>query len=336
MAKGHSNVSPEEEKDPLARLIRSAGRRPPIAPGREQRVHKAVKDEWLRVVRARRIRRAVIFIPSGLVAAGVLFAVVSHYIKTSVGKPATVGSVEFVDGTLNESRTESLRLAKLGDPITTGSTLETTATSHASLRLSDGQSVRLDSGTRLRILAGSLYLESGAVYVDTARPQAGAGKAKEPVNIQTDFAEIHDVGTQFEVRLIDGARPLSIRVREGRVDFKRGTDKASVGAGEELSAAATGQFVERKISLSDPLWDWASSCAPAFRLEGSSLDAAVTWICREQGLQLVYDTETSKAAAKKIVLHGSLDGISPRKALDAVLPASGLSYSLDGGTLHLK
>ena len=332
--RSQSNAQPED-KDSLARLIRSAGRRPPIAPGREQRVHKAVRGAWLETVRKRRIRRLSIFIPSGLIAAGVLFAIAAHYIKTNVAPETTVASVEFLNGTINEHRANQDRTMKLGDAILSGSIIETTADSRAAVRLADGPSLRLDRGTRVRVQSGVLFLESGAVYIDTA-PQSPAAP-KKAILIRTDFAEIQDVGTQFEVRLEGAAaRPLSIRVREGRVDFRRGTDKVSLGAGEELMSAATGQFVERKISPSDALWDWASASAPSFALEGSSLENAALWICREQGWTLRFDSDAAQASAKVIRLHGSLDGLSPKKALEAVLPASGMKYTLDGTTLHIK
>jgi ferric-dicitrate binding protein FerR (iron transport regulator) len=206
------------------------------------------------------------------------------------------------------------------------------------VRRADGPSLRLDAGTRVRFQAGVLYLETGAVYVDTASLAGTAtATAKKTIKIQTGFAEIQDVGTQFEVRLDSAAaQPLSVRVREGHVDFKRGTDKVAVAAGEELTSAATGQFIARKISPADPLWDWAASCAPAFPLEGHSLESAVAWICREQGWNLKFDSESAHTAAKTIRLHGSLEGVSPKKALDAVLPASGMTYALDGATLHIK
>jgi hypothetical protein len=334
MANRAASNAPPEDKDPLAHLIRSAGRRPPIAPGREQRVHKAVRETWLATVRKRRIRRAAIFIPSGLIAAGILITVISHYLKSYSSTESTVASVEYLDGSISEHRGASDRSLKLGDTIVSGSTVETTSTSRAAVRLANGPSLRMDHSTRVRVQSGVLVLETGAVYVDTAAP---AGVSKKAILIQTGFAEIQDVGTQFEVRLEGAiARPLAVRVREGHVDFKRGTDKVSVAAGEELTSAATGQFVSRKLSPTDSAWDWASACAPSFSLEGSSLESAATWICREQGWELKFDSEAARTAAKSIRLHGSLDGISPKKALDAIVPAAGMKYAFDGATLHIK
>ena len=35
-------------------------------------------------------------------------------------------------------------------------------------------------------------------------------------------------------------------------------------------------------------------------------------------------------------LHGSIDGMTPVEALDAVLPTCGLTHRVDAGTLHVQ
>jgi hypothetical protein len=54
---------------------------------------------------------------------------------------------------------------------------------------------------------------------------------------------------------------------------------------------------------------------------------------REQGLRWEYSDSSIKPRAERIVLHGSVDGLTPEETLDAVLPTCGLTTRRDADRL---
>jgi len=316
---------PANERDPLARLIRSAGRRPAIPPAREERVHAAARIAWQQAVRRRRTRRWIFGAGSGLAAAIVAFVVISQQSRES----SHVATLEFTTGSVNIKAPGSPRSLNAGEAVAAGSTVETNDSSRAAFLLSGGQSLRLDNATRMKIESSqAIVLESGAVYVDSDR---NGKKAAHPVEIRTGYGVARDEGTQFEVRLSDGG--VRVRVREGKVNLKRGSESTTAESGTELSARASGPVASAKVSTSDAGWEWASNVAPPFKLEGATLQSYLSWVCREQGLEVRYATDDLRSSAASILLHGSLDGTPPGKSLNDVIPACGLTYTLSGGVI---
>jgi ferric-dicitrate binding protein FerR (iron transport regulator) len=317
--------TPANERDPLARLIRSAGRRPAIESAREQRVHSAVHGVWQRTVRRRRIRRWAIGAGSGLAAAVVAFTVYASLSRDN----SPVATLDFASGNITSKGPDGTRTLKVGDGILPGSTIETTDNGRAAVTLTSGQSVRLDNSTSITIKsASSLALGSGGVYVDS---EHAGKKAVQPLEVRTNFGIARDEGTQFEVRLATDS--VRVRVREGKVKMQRGSDSSVAEPGTELTTHSSGPIATAKVSLTDSSWDWAASAAPPFKLEGATLQAYLSWVGRELAWEVHYSSEELRQSAPTIHLHGTLSGISPRNSVDAVLPVCGLTYTLSNGVL---
>ena len=58
-------------------------------------------------------------------------------------------------------------------------------------------------------------------------------------------------------------------------------------------------------------------------------------LSREQGWTVRYADASLARRATTIVLHGSVDGLSPQDSLGVAIAASGLAHRLDGGTLFV-
>jgi hypothetical protein len=188
-------------------------------------------------------------------------------------------------------------------------------------------SVRLDTSSRVALAStGRLALERGAVYLDAQTPSAGRA-----LTVGTPFADVFEIGTQFEVRLLDDY--MRVRVREGAVVLRRGESARTVAAGEEASLTRDGALQVGPMARQDPSWAWVLAVAPPFRLEGNSAASFLRWTTRETGLALRWAGPEVAAAAESIVLHGDATGVPPDQAPAAVLPTCGLSYRLDNGTL---
>jgi len=171
-----------DEKDPVAELIRIAGSRPKVPDEMKARVRAAVQDEWQSEVSRRRHMRwaggAV-----GLAAAAGLAAVLVLRPSDAVPPPLPA----------------------------TATMIETAAASTRTMEWA-ASSLRIDNGTRIRLESDRVAtLESGAIYFSSEGAHAN-------VEIRTRFGTIRDIGTQFEVRLSDDR--VRVRVREGSVDLR--------------------------------------------------------------------------------------------------------------------
>ena len=150
--------------------------------------------------------------------------------------------------------------------------------------------------------------------------------------VRTPLGAVHDIGTQFEVRLASDR--VRVRVREGRVDLRHGGATHSAAAGIELDADARGAVTQRAISRSGAEWEWVVRAAPPFSLDGRTLADVVSSVTREEGVIPVWSDATSRAAAS-IRLHGVMP-LSPDEALDSALVASGLTARTDGDRLVIQ
>lgn len=298
----------EENEEQIAALLRMAGPRPRVSEERTARVRAQVYDEWRRGVRQRtRVRVFGVAAAAAAVIIAVLL-VIPRQRPATVAPPAIVAEVQTIRGTTTPAVAPAGKIAE-------GTWIETLGGSALSLDW-NGATLRLDEGTRLRLdSARNATLERGTIYFDGHQSQ---------VIIRTALGEIRDIGTQFEVRLRDDT--LRVRVREGRVDLRRGAESFVAGAATELIANATS--VQRNaIAVSGAEWQWMEEAAPPLRLEGLTLREALTHIAREKGLRVQL-----RGVDGEVRLHGSTP-FTPDEALDAVTAATSLSHRIENDTL---
>jgi ferric-dicitrate binding protein FerR (iron transport regulator) len=202
--------------------------------------------------------------------------------------------------------------------------IETADASRIALRFTDGTSLRIDARTRVRVVSASaIELTSGAVYVDT-------GTENGRFEVRTPLATARDIGTQFEVRLLDGQ--LRLRVRSGVVELRDGARSFSGRPGTEVLWSASGA-VSRPAAIHGADWEWIARLAPRIEMEGQSLAVFLERTAREQGWTIEYRDPAVERDALRTVLHGSVDGLAPADAVAVAVAASGLAHDLDRGTL---
>ncbi len=323
-----------DEGDALARLLRLAGPRPATPQERADRVHTAVRKRWLAGIQSRARLRWYAW---AFASAAVLVAAASATLRRSGPVPAAAGPVASLEAqsgagaeVLGPRAARATPLA-LGQAIVADSEVRTGADGRAALRLARGASLRMDLGTRVRLLTSSeLRLDRGAVYVDRV-PRTDRGL---PLRVHTPFGVAQDLDTQFEVRIVENA--LRLRVREGQVVLRRGALSELALAGSELTAHAAGGLDRRPVAVDGPEWGWAITIAPSFEIEGQSLDRFLDWVSRESGWRLRFASADTPRAAPVIVLHGSVRGLTPTEALAAVLPTCRLTHRVSEGTLVIE
>jgi hypothetical protein len=186
----------------------------------------------------------------------------------------------------------------------------------------------LDTGTRVRLTSSRrVELERGAVYFDSAADAARSG-----FEIGTSFGTITDIGTQFEVRLVDRELALRVRVREGEVALGSRPDPQHVAVGEELTVQGTGSSKRGTVEAYGPAWDWVVAAAPRLREESIALDDYLDWYGREMGLRYRYEDDSLARMASAANATGLAD-LAPDKSLDTAVLAFQLGYRIEDGTL---
>jgi FecR-like protein len=307
-----------EDDDTTVQLLRVADPRACVSTLRAARVRSAARAAWEVQVRRRTIRRRVVIL-SSILGAGALTlvfgpeALLEREVAPAPGDPAAI--VEQVDG---PSRIQRSQVVRVGDWI------EMAPRSRVALRFGDRTSVRLDTGSRLRVVSPRVVeLAAGAVYVDTGAESGG-------FEVRTALGTAHDVGTQFEVRLLPHA--VRVRVRTGLVQLRDSTRSIAGHQGTEITLSPT-DAVTRRFDGHDAGWDWATRLAPTLEMDGVSLATFLERAARERGWKVEYTDPTLAREATTIVLHGSVDGLTPDDAIGVAVGASGLRHRIERGSV---
>ena len=332
-----------DEGDQIGPLLRLAGPREAVPTDRMRRVRAAVHTEWRGQTRARSRRVTVGWSLGALAAAALVLVGVRLAVRDDTAGPIPRHELATIEGLTGAVRLVSppefvgaggdkplgSSSFQIGDRVRVGDGVDTTSGGLASLRLSGGASVRVDRGTRLRLLSDTtLVLDSGAIYVDSSDGRAGS------LEIRTQLGVARDIGTRFEVR-INGAA-LRVRVRDGLVRLSQNRHTHDANSGDELTLDGHGSVVRRSVPVFGPEWAWAFALARPFELEGRSLRDFLDWIAGENGWQLRFADSAVEQKSLTTILHGSILGLTPNEALSAVLPTSGVEHSLDNGVLIIQ
>ncbi len=319
----------------VERLLSAAGPGPEIPEGGADRVKAAIRTSWKNevAVAARQRRRLW---AGGLAAAAVLVlavAVVPRLQRDNLPVAPVAITLEVAHGALEitppGSTVQFLGPDDAGTIIPDGSLVRTRQDRRAALRLTGGQSLRLDEETVVRLDSErSISLDSGAVYISSA-----AGSLSG-VEVRTALGTAIDIGTQFEVRL--GNDTLDIRVREGLVSLTRGAEEYQINHGIRLSVDAAGGVTTGSISSWDAAWAWTQDVAPVFEIEGRSVLAFLKWVSAETGLSVRFADAAVEHAAATTQLHGTIEGLAPAETPAAVLPTCGLAAVEETGALVVR
>ena len=291
-------------------MLKLAGPREEISADLEQRVYSKVREEWQQTSKGSVAMRWAI--PFAL-AASVLLAIALYNPNTD--EPAR--SV----GTFVQS----------GASVVVGDLIATDMNAGQSIALDGDISLRVDKNTRLEVGDnGEFTLLAGRVYIDTG----DRIYADRHVVVHTANGTATDIGTQFSVAYTN--MNMSVAVREGQVDLSDGEQSSTGMRGEKMTLRSGGSIEIDEVQVAGAEWDWAIALAPQFELENRTLLEFLKWAARETGLELVFDSDATRAVARVSKSHGSIDGLTPLEAVDAVLATTQFIYSIDDETILIK
>ena len=314
----------------VASLVRAAGPREKMRAESLERMQQELRPLWQEQQASASPSRPRFRLFAA--AAMLALAIAAVFVTRSALRepPVPFATVARHDGEVSvwgPSGSEQAEVLALGSTLETGQSIATGTRSRIALLAINGHSVRLDRDSRLVLVSErEIRLEQGAVYLDSG-PDSSPESA---ISVLTEFGTVTEIGTQFEVRV--AADSVRVRVREGEVSVgSRRTGHRAV-SGEELTVSKS-SVVRHAIDLYSGIFDWVGAIAPVRPTHKSPLPEFLEWAARENGLALEYSDPSAAEWAAGIKLTGDLEGLSPRQALDAVMPAVELSYRIEDGQL---
>jgi hypothetical protein len=216
-----------------------------------------------------------------------------------------------------------------GSVVESGTVLRTGAGGRAALDLASGVQVRLDVGTELAFNdVAEAALSHGAVYVDSG--VAAGGDAR--FVLETPAGDVRHLGTQYSAAFDDGA--LRVGVREGRVEVSGQRASVIAAAGESV-LIDDGHVTRSALARNAPEWDWAASVVPPFEIEGRTVHEFLAWASRETGHEVAYASPDVEQLANRVTLSGTVEGLPPQQAVEAVLATTSLAARVADGRIEI-
>jgi ferric-dicitrate binding protein FerR (iron transport regulator) len=313
------------DDDDLGALLRAAGRRDAPPPDVARLIRDAAHAEWRGVVAARsRVRRQR---TAYALAAGVAALAVSVLVFRPATAPVPSGAI--VAHVVRGSGDVQVRAPgsawqplAAGASVPDGAMLRTAAGAGAVLAWSTGANVRIDARSRASFEPRRVVLDEGAVYVD-------GDAARAAPDVATPLGFVRHLGTRYEVRYEPAG--LRVTVRDGRVALAGGPAPVEAAGGERVSVAPDGLVARERVPTYGPEWSWTDGLAPAFAIEGRNVEEFVAWAAHETGREPAYANAPAREAARGVVLRGSIEGLAPDAALDAVLATTRLRAEVRDG-----
>jgi len=325
MQPDNRDPKPAAEADALGGLIRAAGRRAAPPDEHYASVRAASLAAWQAKVAQRRLRRqryalaASVFVALSLIGALRLLTPVSA---------DGVARAVLVSGDVAAFSTRTGRWAPLeagAAALEAGDRVRTGLAAGAAFELDGEVSLRVGAGTELTLTAGTaLALAAGSVYLDS-----GDGLHMQAFEITTPYGVVSDIGTQFEVASNDTA--LRVRVRAGAVRLSGSDLVADTGgtAGEEIELTAGGDLERRPFAPHDAGWDWVQALAVAPAAGDASVREYLSWISKETGRPLRYDSIATETRAGLEHFRGNPKGLKPLDLLESITATTDFEHVIE-------
>jgi ferric-dicitrate binding protein FerR (iron transport regulator) len=304
----------------VAALLRAAGARPAATAQAMAEVRAAVEAEWRASVAARRRRRIV---TGWAAAASVTVAALGVWLVRPMlqVEPQVVASlvrtVGNVEQNVGDGRWTPVATAA---SLVSGTRLRTARDGRAALQLDNGVELRLDARTLVAFEdAGHARLSQGAVYVDSGSP---AGTPSPGFVLDTPAGPVAHLGTQYEARIVDNG--LRVGVREGRVRLSHASGDLVGAAGESFTVRGN-EVIRAPLAPTAPEWNWVADVTPPFSIEGRTVEDFLVWAARQTGRTIVYASPAAAQQARRAMLSGTVEGLTPDEAVHAVLSTTTLA-----------
>lgn len=316
--------------DDIGRLINFAGAREAVPHERFERVRQNVRTHWQQVATEQHTRRHSQRFNIAAIAAGFALVAATTLILWNLNFVSTIESLASVERVLGQVQIDDEN-AQMSTTLAANTKIVTGDASRIALRMSGGQSLRIDTASQVVVHSPShISLEAGAIYIDTA-----FSETEKPILISTPLGTAQDIGTQFQVRVT--GLLLVVGVRQGLVEVTQpGQQTHSVNKGYYVELSDSGESGQHPLQPDDPDWAWIETVAPEFDIQGASLAQYLQWYVQERGLDLVWADAASETRAGAALLAGSIKGTSLDEGLLQVQQVALFEYRITSDTLWVK
>jgi len=320
------DIRDREADQALQALFRLASHREHAPPEDERSIRDAIHSEWY--VHTRKRRRSQLTVRWAIAASVVLAVILSArllYVPEVTEVPRLAATIERQIGELGRSRQ--------GPDVFTGETIVTGADSALALAWSTGGSLRLDKATQIVLISPTeIELLAGRIYFDSL-PGSPRTAVPQSLSIKTDAGVVHHLGTQFMTGMY--GHTLIVSVREGSVSIigDRYSGQARVGQRIEIHADGDHRVAAEPGYGAD--WQWVEAVAPTYRLDGRTVLDFLSWVSRESGRSLRFETQSAEQLAASIVLNGRVD-IEPTRALRIFLQTTDLRSEIADNVITIR
>ena len=300
--------------DELARLIGRAGARTAPSAALTDSVRVAVEQEWRTTIIRRKVTRAWrLGLAASVGALGLGLGWVSWH-RAAQFPALIVGTMVDTRGSVQVTPRLGRDLISAGDTLAAGARIET-GPGGAVLLTIGAVGVRVGQDSVLGLeRPGQLHLVRGQLYVDSGEtPRSGSFS----LVVVTEFGSLVHLGTQYQIQVRPG-KSMDTSVREGRVRLESFGQARIIERGESLHIAEDKTVTRIVVPPDDARWLWVSEFVPAFSIEGRSFTEFLDWFARETGRTLTFTLPATRADTDRTTLNGSISGLTPVQALNAV------------------
>lgn len=314
--------------DNIGEIIKLAGARETIPDERFERARQSVHSHWQQVVAQQPAYRLRRFRPLAI-AASVLIVVSATFVLWNQIRLPSTPQLASVERVLGEVQINNENIHDYSE-ITANTLIQTGETGRIAIRMSGGQSLRINTSSKLTVHSPNhISLETGAIYIDSSNAQ------EEPMRVSTPLGIAQDIGTQFQVSL--SGMQLVVGVRQGLVEVTRAGQKTlSISKGFYAELNNTDDSELNPLQTNDPNWAWIETIAPQFDIQNANLAQYLQWYTQESGLELVWANADSELNALNTQLSGSIAGSSLAEGLLLVKQVAPFQYQVTGDRFWVK
>jgi Tfp pilus assembly protein FimT len=319
-------IRPEDRDGAMRDLLRQP-RPAAVDAARAARVRRAVHAAWRDTANGTRIWKRGL----AIAAAAVLVVSITPTFLNWLRERSVPQATDPIASTLFATREVVFQHngpARAGNGLMPGTGI-TTNGGRGAIALANGVELRLDSDTVITVDTGRrVSLSRGAVYLDSSNRRG----PPEPVEIVARGTVIRDIGTRYEVRLSN--QELRVRVRDGRVEVASAFGTREADRGGQLRVTSSG-ILSGRAPTSGADWDWIVRATRPPQLEGRPLPEFLAWAEREGGRPIRFADPALERANAVTIVYGALERLTVEEALDVVLPSCGLARRADGDVITI-
>ncbi len=328
-----------QSDEALEALFAHAAARPLPRADREVAIREQVKIAWKQGIRLRQQRR---YTKMAMAASFVAAAIVGMLWYQSL--PLTNGSTALA--TVQKRFGEVQIADESGIPyypssgtfeLVPGQSIRTGDEAGMAMTWKNGGSLRLGEHTAVSLTAANeIYLQHGRLYFDSdpATNSATAVRAgsRELLAIRTDQGRVTPLGTRYVTQQLNDR--LEVMVRQGKIAVESAGYSAIAMEGERLLMSRDDAPVVVPVDSYGEEWDWIERTTPAWNAEGRTIFEFLSWVSRESGRPIRFDTPAAERLARteSLVGYGLVD-MEPTVALRLVLMTTDLDWTIKDGTV---